>query len=64
MILLKNATYIDRKTLEFKSVNILVEEGINGNITFVEDSNVQGVETLDCKGKLVTKAFAVGHHHV
>jgi cytosine/adenosine deaminase-related metal-dependent hydrolase len=63
-LLLKNATYIDWKTLEFKLTNIIVEEGLNGKIKFIDDTNLQGIETLDCKGKLVTKAFAVGHHHV
>lgn len=63
-LLLKNATFIDWKTLEFKSVNILVEKGANGNIKFVKDANIKDLETLDCQGKLVTKAFAVGHHHV
>jgi cytosine/adenosine deaminase-related metal-dependent hydrolase len=65
MILLKNATYIDWKTLEFKNTNILVEEGIHGKIQFIENiESVNETETIDCKGKLVTKSFAVGHHHV
>ncbi len=63
-LLLKNATYINWKTLEFKTSTILVEEGTKGKISFTENANIQGVETLDCKGKLVTKSFAVGHHHV
>lgn len=63
-ILLKNATYIDWKTLEFKNTNILVEEGIKGKIQFTNDNNSSATEVIDCKGKLVTKSFAVGHHHV
>lgn len=63
-IILKNAKYIDWKTLEFKPANIIVEQGLHGKIKFVDNTNLQGFETLDCKGKLVTKAFAVGHHHV
>lgn len=63
-IILKNATYIDWKTLEFRNTNILVEEGIDGKIHFSENTDQQkATETIDCKGKFVTKSFAVGHHH-
>ncbi len=66
-ILLKNATYINWETLEFTNTNILVNEGVGGSIQLV--SNLENVdnskisETIDCSGKLVTKSFAVGHHH-
>ncbi|OFX85386.1 MAG: hypothetical protein A2W99_08055 [Bacteroidetes bacterium GWF2_33_16] len=63
-ILLRNATYINWKTLEFKTTNILVEEGLHGKIHFhdkIDQDNAK--ETIDCKGKFVTKSFAVGHHH-
>jgi len=66
-ILLKNATYINWETLEFSQTNILVDNGINGSIHLI--SNLEEIdkakisETIDCKGKLVTKSFAVGHHH-
>jgi len=64
-LFLKNATYIDWKTLEFKKTNLLVEDGINRKIQFVNNiSNINVGETIDCAGKLVTKSFAVGHHHV
>jgi len=68
MIILKNATYIDWQSLDFSVKNILVEEGIDKEITFIEDSDKRlsdkNNEILDCKGKLVTKSFGVGHHHV
>lgn len=65
MILLKNATYIDWKSLEFRNTHILVEEGLSGTIQFLNNADtIQADETLDCGGKLVTKSFAVGHHHV
>ena len=67
-ILLKNATYINWKTLEFQQTNILVEEGLNASIKFTENPSKQTdnkkITVIDCTGKLVTKAFAVGHHHV
>lgn len=65
--LLKNATFIDWKTLEFSTKNILVEEN-NPSIRFIDDAGLKtkmaGVEVIDCSGKLVTKSFGVGHHHV
>ncbi|MCD4791621.1 MAG: amidohydrolase family protein [Bacteroidales bacterium] len=64
MIILKNATFINWKTLDFKQTNILVEAGLNGKIKFVEDANVENADVIDCTGKIVTKSFAVGHHHV
>jgi cytosine/adenosine deaminase-related metal-dependent hydrolase len=67
-ILLKNATYIDWESLEFTHADILVEEGIDGGIRLVQPGETIELpavqETLDCSGKLVTKAFAIGHHHV
>ncbi len=64
-ILLKNATFIDWKTLDFKNTNILVEEGLNGKIKFIDNYDlIKNTEIIDCKGKFVTKSFAVGHHHV
>ncbi|MHC1704702.1 MAG: amidohydrolase family protein [Tenuifilaceae bacterium] len=66
-ILLKDATYIDWKTLEFSQRNILVEQD-NIHIKFVDNideiPDKSNLEIIDCKGKLVTKSFAVGHHHV
>ncbi len=66
-ILLKNATYIDWKTLEFSQRNILVEQD-NNAIQFIDNidkiANKSNLEVLNCAGKLVTKSFAVGHHHV
>jgi len=65
-ILLKNTRYIDWKSLEFKNTNILVEGGLDGKIHLLgnemPDTTVH--QTLDCEGKIVTKSFAVGHHHV
>jgi cytosine/adenosine deaminase-related metal-dependent hydrolase len=63
-ILLKNATYIDWESLKFSQTHILVEEGLNGNISLLDDiAGVQADTILDVKGKFVTKSFAVGHHH-
>lgn len=67
-ILLKNATYINWKTLEFLKTDILIEEGVDAPIKLLEKSSKlpenQNITLIDCDGKLVTKSFAVGHHHV
>ncbi|MBK9358584.1 MAG: amidohydrolase family protein [Bacteroidales bacterium] len=64
-ILLTNATYIHPTTLEFTLTNILVHEGFQGEIEFLnyipEKSNYT---IIDCRGKYITHSFANGHHHV
>jgi cytosine/adenosine deaminase-related metal-dependent hydrolase len=64
--ILKDATYINWKTLEFIQTHILVNEGLNGRIQFIDkiENTANYDQIIDCKGKYVTKAFAVGHHHV
>ncbi len=76
MLLLKNGTFIDWQTLEFRQTDLLVEEGVNGVIKFIEpltassSSHVSGenpspeiMKEIDCTGKFITKSFANGHHH-
>ena len=64
-ILLKNSTYIDWKTLKFSYCHILLEEGAGGKIIFPDNINdIKAEKTIDCKGKFVTKSFALGHHHI
>ncbi|MCU0284887.1 MAG: amidohydrolase family protein [Acidobacteria bacterium] len=61
---LKNATYIDWETLEFKKTSLKVNEGIDGKIEFIPGFNIKDEkDTLDCTGKLVTQSFVCGHHH-
>ena len=66
MIYLKNATYIDSETLEFKKTNIQVEQGKEGKIKFIDklSEKINQNEIIDCENKIVTKSFACGHHHV
>ncbi|WP_462279761.1 amidohydrolase family protein [Salinivirga cyanobacteriivorans] len=64
-MILKNATYIDWETLEFKKTHIRLNPGTNARIEFMDKIDEQaGSEIIDCEGKLVTKSFVVGHHHV
>ena len=65
-ILLKDTTYINWETLKFSNTHILVEDGKNGKLMFLDEIGVieDDVTVIDCKGKFVTKSFVVGHHHV
>ncbi len=60
---LKNARYIDPVTHTITDTNIKVDPGLAGTIEFVADIPVD-VQTLNCDGKLVTRAFANAHHHI
>ncbi|MDP1622838.1 MAG: amidohydrolase family protein [Bacteroidales bacterium] len=73
MLLLRNGTYIDWQTLEFKRTDIMVEPGANGGCLYAENlsqspdfgGRAAGSEhSIDCTGKFITKSFANGHHHV
>jgi len=69
MIFLKNGTYIDWQTLEFRNTDILVEAGPDGKILYPEDSGSgflanPNIAVVDCSGKYIIKSFANGHHHV
>jgi cytosine/adenosine deaminase-related metal-dependent hydrolase len=64
MIFLKNGTWIDWQTLEFRNADILVEEGPVGRLHFdPEPERTRNARRIDCSGKLITKSFANGHHH-
>ena len=66
-IILKNTCFIDWESLSFSNTNLKVEEGIDGSVQFYDDfdeiSFSANDEVIDCKGKFVTKSFAIGHHH-
>jgi cytosine/adenosine deaminase-related metal-dependent hydrolase len=62
---LKNATYIDWESLEFKITSIKIDEGPTGKIELAPQFPTKETDTiLDCTGKLVMKSFACGHHHI
>jgi len=65
-IILKNATYIHWDSLEFQAADILVEEKPDDKITLMKPGTAEtdGHTVIDCSGTLVTKSFAIGHHHV
>lgn len=64
-IYLKDATYIDWRTLEFKKGNLKITGGFQGNTEIIDDQSIDTSKTvIDCKGKYITKSFACGHHHI
>lgn len=63
---LKNARYLDWESCALTDGHLRVEPGLEGAMTMVDTvpEAGPGVEIIDCTGKLVTKSFAVGHHHI
>ena len=66
---LKDATYIDWKTLSFQDTHLAVAPGNDGAIRFLDtlppkDALGPDEQILDCKQQLVTKSFGCGHHHI
>ena len=64
---LKDATFVDWQSLEVKTANLAVEEGDQGGISFVSEppSRLEpGDRLIDCSGKVVTRSFGCGHHHI
>ncbi len=66
---LKDATYIDWKTLAFQSTHLAVSPGDDGGIRLLDALPPPGdrgsdEKILDCRQLLVTKSFGCGHHHI
>lgn len=65
-IILKNANFIDWQHLSFSQTNLMVDR-VKGSVSFFDDFDEIQIspndEIIDCKGKFVTKSFAIGHHH-
>jgi cytosine/adenosine deaminase-related metal-dependent hydrolase len=67
-IYLRDALHVDWRTLKFTPGHIRVESGEQGGMRFVGEIPAAadlpaGDRVLDCRGKLVTRSFACGHHH-
>ena len=68
-VYLKNATYVDWRSLEFKRTHLAVSPAKDHPFRFLETVPSEDVLAdddviVDCKDKLVTKSFACGHHHI
>jgi len=68
-IYLKDCTYVNWDNLEIRHSNLAVEEGSRNGILF--SANIPQSEdlapddrVLNCAGKLVTRSFGCGHHHI
>jgi cytosine/adenosine deaminase-related metal-dependent hydrolase len=68
-IYLRDATYVDWKTLKFRKNHLAIQAGRGGAISFPE--SIPAPEELsekdlilDCQEKIVTKSFVCGHHHI
>jgi len=66
---LKDATFLDWQSLEIKRTDLAVAEGSQGDISFPaalpsEDAMAPEDRVIDCSGRLVTKSFGCGHHHI
>ncbi len=66
---LKNATFLDWQSLKIKRTHLAVKEGSQNGISFLtalpsEDAMTPQDRVIDCAGKLVTKSFGCGHHHI
>ncbi|MCF6172127.1 MAG: amidohydrolase family protein [Bacteroidales bacterium] len=66
-IILKNTRFINWETLRFSNAHLKVEKGTNGGLSFFDSFDEILIspndEIIDCKGKFVSKSFAIGHHH-
>jgi cytosine/adenosine deaminase-related metal-dependent hydrolase len=68
-VYLKNATYVDWRSLEFKRTHLAVSPEKDHPFRFLEsvpseDGLADDDVIVDCEDKLVTKSFACGHHHI
>jgi cytosine/adenosine deaminase-related metal-dependent hydrolase len=61
---LKNATFIDWQTFAMTNGNFKVTEGHEGGMEPIDTIPENSGNVLDCSGKLVTKSFGCGHHHI
>jgi len=66
---LKDALFLDYKTLELSNTDLAVEPGPQGEIKLIKSvpalpERQPGDQVVDCGGQLVTKSFGCGHHHI
>ena len=67
MLYLRDALYLESETLACTSGNLAVESGPAGGVRPVAalPSPLPASDrVMDCKGRLVTRALACGHHHI
>lgn len=63
MLYLRDASFVDWRTLKVRRGHLEVAPGADGGVRFVTRVP-RGAKALDCSARLVTKSFAIGHHHL
>ncbi|MFI5362766.1 MAG: amidohydrolase family protein [Elusimicrobiota bacterium] len=63
MLYLRDATFLDWRSLRLRRGHLEVSPGPAGGTRFVARVP-RGGDALDCSGRLVTKSFVVAHHHL
>ena len=63
---LKNTMFLDWQSSEIRMTDLALEEGSQGGLSFLTVPETPGPQdrVMDCAGKLVTKSFGCGHHHI
>ena len=60
---LRDATWIDWRTLAVSRTHVEVDTGEGGGVRTVSEIPRYAC-VFDCDGRIVTRAFAIGHHHI
>ncbi len=68
-VYLRNTTFVDWETLEFKTGHLAVSTIQDNQLEFIaqvpDSKKISNQDSIiDCQGKLVTKSFGCGHHHI
>lgn len=65
-LILRDATLIDHETCEIHSGDLCVSEGPAGTLERLDPGTPApaGAREIDCSGRIVTRSFVVGHHHI
>lgn len=63
MLYLRDASFVDWRTLRIRRGHLEVAPGAEGKVRFAARVP-RGAKTLDCAGRLVAKSFVVAHHHL
>ncbi|MDD5304548.1 MAG: amidohydrolase family protein [Elusimicrobia bacterium] len=63
MLYLRDASFVDWRTLKIRRGHLEAAPGPAGKVRFVSRIP-RGEKALDCSGRLVTKSFVIAHHHL
>ena len=69
MLYLRDALYLDSETFALTRANLAVAEGPDGSVTCIDaippaSDRAATDSVIDCDGRIVTRAFGCGHHHI